>query len=90
MSHWGPKCNNCIYKDDNCHACTYMPIDVLKDEENDNLKMNEELISKNKVLEKLKELNAISFYEANEDSKETYYEIRDAIKNFECEKIKDN
>ena len=33
------------------------------------------------VLDNLSELNAISFYEAQEDSKEAYYEIRQAIKN---------
>lgn len=32
------------------------------------------------VLDTISELNAISFYEAQEDSKECYYEIRDAIK----------
>jgi hypothetical protein len=35
------------------------------------------------VLDTLSELNAISFYEAQEDSKEAYYEIRQAIKNLQ-------
>ena len=40
-----------------------------------------DLISKQAVLDNLSELNAISFYEAQEDSKEAYYEIRRLIKN---------
>ena len=40
----------------------------------------EDVISRQAVLDNLSELNAISFYEAQEDSKETYYEIRKAIK----------
>ena len=39
-----------------------------------------DIISKQTVLDTISELNAISFYEAQEDSKETYYEIRQAIK----------
>lgn len=41
--------------------------------------MQDELISKQAVLNTISELNAISFYEAQEDSKECYYEIRKAI-----------
>ena len=41
--------------------------------------MQDELISKLEVLDAMSELNAISFYEAQEDSKECYYEIRKAI-----------
>lgn len=37
-------------------------------------------ISRQGVLDVISELNAISFYEAQEDSKECYYEIRNAIK----------
>ena len=40
----------------------------------------EDCISRQAVLDTISELNAISFYEAQEDSKECYYEIRDAIK----------
>ena len=40
----------------------------------------DDLISKQTVLDTISELNAISFYEAQEDSKECYYEIRQAIK----------
>ena len=39
-----------------------------------------DIISKQTVLDTISELNAISFYEAQEDSRETYYEIRQAIK----------
>lgn len=42
--------------------------------------MFDDLISKQAVLDTLTELNAISFYEAQEDSKECYYEIRNTIK----------
>ena len=70
MSHWGPNCNNCIYKDDNCHACTYMPIDVLKDEENDNLKMNEESKVVYEFLNSC--LNDMKYVNANKSVK--YYE----------------
>ena len=38
-----------------------------------------DIISKQTVLDTISELNAISFYEAQEDSKECYYEIRKAI-----------
>lgn len=38
-------------------------------------------ISRQAVLKTISELNAISFYEAQEDSKECYYEIRQAIEN---------
>lgn len=41
---------------------------------------SEDAISREAVLDTISELNAISFYEAQEDSKETYYEIRQAIK----------
>ena len=41
----------------------------------------EDVISRKAVLDNLSELNAVSFYEAQEDSKETYYEIRQMIKN---------
>ena len=40
----------------------------------------EDAISRQAVLNTISELNAISFYEAQEDSKECYYEIRQAIK----------
>ena len=40
----------------------------------------EDAISRQAVLDTISELNAISFYEAQEDSKECYYEIRQAIK----------
>lgn len=40
----------------------------------------EDCISREVALDTISELNAISFYEAQEDSKECYYEIRDAIK----------
>ena len=40
----------------------------------------DDLISKQTVLDTISELNAISFYEAQEDSKECYYAIRQAIK----------
>ena len=40
----------------------------------------DDLISKQTVLDTISELNAISFYEAQEDSKECYYELRQAIK----------
>lgn len=40
----------------------------------------DDLISRQAVLDTISELNAISFYEAQEDSRETYYEIRQAIK----------
>ena len=39
-----------------------------------------DIISKQTVLDTISELNAISFYEAQEDSKECYYEIIQAIK----------
>ena len=39
-----------------------------------------DLISREAVLDTISELNAISFYEAQEDSKECYYELRQAIK----------
>ena len=41
----------------------------------------EDTISKQAVLDAMSELNAISFYEAQEDSKECYYEIQEMIKN---------
>lgn len=40
----------------------------------------EDAISRQAVLDTISELNAISFYEAQEDSKECYYELRQAIK----------
>lgn len=40
----------------------------------------EDAISRQAVIDTISELNAISFYEAQEDSKECYYEIRQAIK----------
>lgn len=40
----------------------------------------EDAISRQAVLDTISELNAISFYEAQEDSKECYYEIIQAIK----------
>ena len=42
--------------------------------------MEEDAISRKAVLDAISELNAVSFYEAQEDSKECYYEIRNAIK----------
>ena len=39
-----------------------------------------DIISKQTVLDTISELNAISFYEAQEDSKECYYAIKQAIK----------
>jgi len=39
----------------------------------------EDTISRQTVLDTISELNAISFYEAQEDSKECYYEIKKAI-----------
>jgi len=45
-----------------------------------------DIISRQAVLDTLSELNAISFYEAQEDSKEAYYEIRQAIKNLQSVK----
>jgi len=38
---------------------------------------------KQAVLDIISELNAISFYEAQEDSKECYYEIRQAVENMQ-------
>ena len=40
-----------------------------------------DLISRQAVIDTISELNAISFYEAQEDSKDCYYEIRNAIDN---------
>lgn len=40
---------------------------------------SEDAISRQAVLDTISELNAISFYEAQEDSKECYYEIRQAV-----------
>ena len=48
----------------------------------------DDLISKQTVLDTISELNAISFYEAQEDSKECYYEIRQAIKDLSSVKQK--
>jgi len=39
-----------------------------------------DVINKQTVLDTMAELNVVSFYEAQEDSKECYYEIRNAIK----------
>ena len=44
------------------------------------VKSNGDLISQQVVLDVISELNAISFYEAQEDSKDCYYEIKNAIK----------
>ena len=49
-------------------------IDLIEKDDSDTL-------SREAVLNLIAELNCTSFYEANDDSKETYYEIRDAIKN---------
>lgn len=38
------------------------------------------LISKKMAIESIEELNVVSFYEAQEDSRDAYYEIKDAIK----------
>ena len=40
----------------------------------------EDTISRDGVIAEMEELNAVSFYEANEHSKETYYEIKNMIK----------
>ena len=40
----------------------------------------EDTISRAGVIAEMEELNAVSFYEANEHSKETYYEIKNMIK----------
>ena len=40
----------------------------------------DDAISRQAAIDTISELNAISFYEAQEDSKECYYEIRNAIK----------
>ena len=40
-----------------------------------------DVISRQAVIDTISELNAISFYEAQEDSKDCYYEIRNAIDN---------
>lgn len=42
-----------------------------------------DLISRQAVLDTISELNAISFYEAQEDSKECYHEIRQAVENMQ-------
>lgn len=39
----------------------------------------DDVISRQVVLDTISELNAVSFYEAQEDSKECYYEIRQAV-----------
>ena len=39
------------------------------------------LIDADRLLDEFTELNAISFYEANEHSKEVYYELRNCVKN---------
>ena len=44
------------------------------------LTVSGDLISREAVLDTISELNAISFYEAQEDSKECYYAIKQAIK----------
>lgn len=44
---------------------------------------SEDAISRQAVLDTMSELNAISFYEAQEDSKECYYEIRQAVENMQ-------
>ena len=48
-----------------------------------------DLISRQAVLDTISELNAISFYEAQEDSKECYYEIRQAIKDLSPVKLQE-
>ena len=48
-----------------------------------------DIISKQTVLDTISELNAISFYEAQEDSKECYYEIRQAIKDLSPVKLQE-
>lgn len=40
----------------------------------------DDVVSRQAVLDTISELNVISFYEAQEDSKECYYEIKQAIK----------
>ena len=39
------------------------------------------LIDADKLLDEFTELNAVSFYEANEHSREAYYELKNCIKN---------
>ena len=47
-----------------------------------------EYISKKHLLAELEELNAISFFEANEFSKETYHDIKDLINTIDTKKFK--
>jgi len=49
----------------------------------------EDAISRQVVLNTISELNAISFYEAQEDSKECYYEIRQTIKDLPSVKLQE-
>lgn len=42
---------------------------------------SDDIISRKATLNAISELNAISFYEAQEDSKECYYDIQKMIKN---------
>lgn len=53
------------------------------------LTVSDDLISREAVLDTISELNAISFYEAQEDSKECYYEIRQAIKDLSPVKLQE-
>lgn len=61
------------YKDE-VYCALEMAIQALSQE------ASNDVISKQMVLDTISELNAISFYEAQEDSKNCYYEIRNAIK----------
>lgn len=49
--------------------------------------INEDIISRKKLLKELEELNAISFFYLNEQSQDTYNEIKRLIENMEsiCE-----
>lgn len=53
------------------------------------LTVSDDLISREAVLDTISELNAISFYEAQEDSKECYYELRQAIKDLSPVKLQE-
>ena len=48
----------------------------------------DDLIYRENVIKVIEELNVISFYELNEHSKETFYEIREAIKNIPSATLK--
>ena len=54
--------------------------EILQESKTEKPQPCEDAISKQTVLDTISELNAISFYEAQEDSKECYYAIKQAIK----------